>query len=326
MENATRFWLLLPRDVFSKSTLDSVGYLREPRLSIKKSRATNRFLMPFYESSLSYWGDLSRQYSTEGVVTLVDRKGSLIAQLPLQFAVSGSGNSALGSWLALVAFSLLDGISDSLPSITYRNSVVAQNDVIHSGVYEVQVFLGSEVSSAPGPHAKTTRQKPLTQSDSDTVSHSSRSSAEGQSPWRLKLFQRDTVCLISRSFMFLEACHIVPFSLGDAFVSTISKGRCSLYSPANGLSLEPRLHKLFDAYRLGIYCFESRLYVHCFAVPVLFQKYHGCEIKFHKEVVEQAPTWLPNTDCLRWHYAQCILTSFRGTYVPFPALQPMTWG
>lgn len=278
--------------------------------------------MPLYESSLLRWGNLSKEYCTDGVVTLVDQKGSLMAQLPLQFAATGAGDSALCSWLAFVAQSLLDVDSQLLPIIKYGAIEVDHKDVIVSGVYEVQVLLGENASHAPGPHAKTTTQKPFVQSESGTISHSSRSSCAGQSPWRLKLFQRDQTCLISGSFELLEACHIVPFSLGEDFVSAVSKGKCELYSPASGLTLERNLHKLFDAFRLGIYAFEGKLFVHCFAVPIDFMKYHGQEIQFSKAVVERVAAWLPNTDCLRWQYSQCILTSFRRTYIPFPPLRP----
>lgn len=245
-----------------------------------------------------------------------------MAQLPLQFATTGNGDSALCSWLVLVAHSLLADSSRPLPILYYGNSEVDHKQSIVSGVYEVQIRLGEDTSPAPGPHARTTRQKPFEQTESETISQSSKSSRAGQSPWKLKLFQRDQVCLISRTFVDLEACHIAPFSLGEDFVNAVSHGVCELYSPANGLTLKHDLHRFFDNFRLGIYSYKGKLFVHCFAVDKEFLQYHGQEIKFSKEIYEQRPEWLPNKDCLKWHYTQCILTSFRRSYVPFPPLRP----
>lgn len=219
---------------------------------------------------------------------------------------------------AVVDCLLKDGIRESI-EIHFQGEPIQAGAHIRPGIYVIQATTGVDIELAPGPHAKTTKFKPFQQSDTETISNSSRSSCYGQSKFREKLFQRDAECLLTHTFYpdRLRACHVVPFSLGSTFVSQISDGVCDLYSPANELTLRSDYHSLFDNYNFGIYCIDGTYQVHFFAGDTSLLQHHGQRLDFRATVRQQAPGWLPNEQCLSWHYKQCILTGFRGYDVPF---------
>lgn len=78
------------------------------------------------------------------------------------------------------------------------------------------------------------------------------------------------------------------------------------------------LHAIFDGYSLGVTCCcsESKYVIHCFIGDRTLMPYHGQEIKCSiSSQSGKAPDRHSDMQCLAWHYAQCVLTRFRGYYV-----------
>ena len=269
-----------------------------------------------YNTSVSHWG---ARNATE-VIVLNDLANVTLARIPHRFVQTGGDSCTRNSYLFVVLHALIRKPSSANVEICYDGRAISPAEILIPGIYVAQVRVGQDISEAPGPHAKTTTYKPFSETETDTASNSSRSSCGGQSAFRAKLFQRDQKCLVTGTFnpQRLIACHIVPFSLGPEFVAQISDGVCNLYSPANGITLRSDLHTLFDEYSLGIYYSSGEYIVHCFSGDRSLRTHHGQSIKFSSTVHQQAPDWLPDIQCLAWHYEQCVLTRFRGYHVAFP--------
>lgn len=268
-----------------------------------------------YTLAVESWG---AQNESETII-LKDLNDTILGRIPFQFTQRGDRVLCTMQYLFVVVDYLLQTRVHDVIVIHSQGHPVQAEERIRPGIYIVQIKLGIDAEVAQGPHAKTTTRKPFEQSDAETISNSSRTSRHGQSKFREKLFHRDPECLLTHTFYpdRLRACHIVPFSLGNSFVSQVSNGICDLYSPANGLTLRSDYHSLFDNYNFGIYCFNGTYQVHFFAGDASLLQHHGQWLEFSTTVRQQAPNWLPNASCLAWHYKQCILAGFRGYNVPF---------
>lgn len=273
-------------------------------------------LSNFYNTSVGFW----QPRDPTDLIVITDLDNVTLARIPFEFVEKGGDCCARNEYLWILLRALLQKSTPTHVDIHCEGQAIKPDQKLASGVYIAQVRLGQDVFEAPGPHAKTTTYKPFFEFESETVSDSARSSCGGQSIFRRNLFQRDQRCLITQTFhpTQLVACHIVPFSLGLEFVARISNGLCNLYSPSNGLTLRSDLHAVFDDYSLGVYHSEGKYVIHCFSGDRALLGYHGQEITFSSLVRAQAPDWLPNIECLDWHYAQCVLTRFRGYHVAFP--------
>lgn len=252
----------------------------------------------------------------EDVVTLKDGV-TIIGQFPLEFLLECEATQTT-KYLKFVVRELLclqesDELQLIFQSSESRNADDA--DLVQPGNYLCVIPGSASPLLPPGPQGKSIS-RPFRDTDgTSTVSRSSRSSVN-QSKFREKLFLRDGHCLLSEDDddESLVAAHIVPFSLGQDFLDTLTTypRQVGLFSVTNGLLLRSDLHHAYDRYRWGIFVnSEGRHFVHVFGVSTSYRGFHGKEIHYRSRNTAK----LPNIQLLRWQYRQCLMARIRGFYI-----------
>lgn len=247
-----------------------------------------------------------------GVTTLQFPDGTIIGRFPLGFLRNGGSHVNCKLYLqsaAMLMTSLPEGATVSLIHEIYSDDT--DDSAIRAGAY---TFLSSECPKlASGPQGKSRSRGYQDADDSTTISRSSRSSAN-QSRFRLHVLFRDGRCLATQNQdpSSVTAAHIVPFSLGQEYLDSITHipGIVGLFSVSNGLTLRKDLHTKFDSYEWGIYVSHGEHIIHVFGDSN--HEMHGLVIDYGRSKMSQ----LPNSELLMWHYKQCLLARIRGFYVP----------
>lgn len=158
----------------------------------------------------------------------------------------------------------------------------------------IKAFSRHRLSSAPvanAPVAKSSRSPNL------------------QARFRTEVMATDGVCLLTgeRDLDSLEACHIVPFDLGQSKLDEICGPMLMrLYAPSNGLLLTPTQHAAFDRSKWSIYFFDGSYFVHVFGETD--HKFQGKRLKFRT----RRRIRLPRRELLDWHCSQCLMARSRG--------------
>ena len=178
---------------------------------------------------------------------------------------------------------------------------------------------GSQPSWSIGPRFKYKFRGPSnSENRSDTMSHSSRSTAQ-QSAFRGELWKRDGCCIVSGAII-VQAAHILPQSRPEYYREALGWQPYNLFTPSFGLLLDGSLHDRWDHGCWALYVDPidpSVLIVHIFDSPQ-HQQYHGMRINHSR--FRGLPARFPNRQLLDFHYRQCMIKHIRGFSV-FPQWQ-----
>lgn len=249
-------------------------------------------------------------------VLIEDTNGDLILTVPLAFCIeAGSKKVSTVEYLLLALAAAIENDPGSF-DLQREGHPCNSHDTITAATYCLIYPRAEDINFRPGPQAKS-RFKTLPVDDTDsTVSKSSRSSTL-QSAFRLECRERDNGrSMLTRSRDGVEACHIIPFSLGQSFLDELTDFRrtglrISLYDLVNGLTLDASSHKAFDKYEFGIWVEDGRYFVHSFLRSHI--RFHGHEIEFAPVIPDYEK---PSPILLQWHYKQCVIARLRGFSVP----------
>lgn len=261
-----------------------------------------------YKTACQAWGaDLD-------VVILLDQSGEVIAQIPFQFLERCNAARNV-TYLRNVVRELLCLPKTADVFLLHGSEQLdcVSEATVKSGSYTYLPATSSSPVLLRGPQGKSLS-RPFRDTDgTSTVSRSSRSSVN-QNKFRERLFLRDGQCLVSGTDDEdnLVAAHIIPFSLGQEFLDSLTSyaRQVTLFAVNNGLLLRPDIHQAFDRFRWGIYVDSSgRHYIHVFGED--YRDLHGSEIQYRTRNRSK----LPNVSLLRWQYQQCLMARFRGFHV-----------
>lgn len=121
--------------------------------------------------------------------------------------------------------------------------------------------------------------------------------------------RRDETCKISGSGLtYSQACHIVPFTAGFAYLSEVispyilDPNYNADYHPQNGMLIARSIHGAFDEHDIGIYLDDSNSWgtVHTFSDDQFMLDFHGRRIFFSSTNIPE-----PHPSVIRWHYSRC---------------------
>lgn len=261
----------------------------------------------------------------EDVVTLRDG-ATIIGQFPLEFLLACEVTRTTKYLKFVVRELLCLQESDELRLIfqSGESRTADDADLVRPGEYLCVVPESASPRLLQGPQGKSLS-RPFRDTDgTSTVSKSSRSSVN-QNKFREKLFLRDGHCLLSEDDddESLVPAHIIPFSLGQDFLDTLTMypRQVELFSVTNGLLLRSDLHRAYDRYRWGIFVNpEGRHFVHVFGVSTSYRGLHGKEIHYRSRNIAK----LPNIHLLRWQYRQCLMARIRGCYIATSSIHVQT--
>ncbi|CAO1633830.1 unnamed protein product [Jaminaea pallidilutea] len=183
----------------------------------------------------------------------------------------------------------------------------------------------SSCTWATGPRFKYARRGPdITDTASDTMSHSSRSTIH-QNTFRDELRARDGFCLVT-GHRDAVAAHILPQSRPEYYREILGYDPGYYFYVSFGLFLDPKHHRAFDRGSLALYpCSEERgqFIVHVFDFVDGIAG-HGKRITPSTFRVAH-PAELPDRRLLIFHYRQCLIKHARG-FASFPGLDQLADG
>ncbi|KDN52899.1 hypothetical protein K437DRAFT_272187 [Tilletiaria anomala UBC 951] len=241
------------------------------------------------------------------IFNIVDQSGQELVSIPIEFATQARCNT-IGFALSLVAFCFReDGF--------LRDESGQQLPVKDPMPQGTAIFVRQDGTTQPctpakGPRFKYKHRPPEENSESGTMSNSSRSSGL-QNDFRVSLIARDFCCLLSGlHYSNCTASHILPLSRPEYYSEVLGGNVRYLFKPEHGLLLRSDLHHSFDRGEWAFHPDGENLVVHVFKNETAAREHHGLILtpdRFRGEARTH-----PHRDLLKFHYQQCAIQRFRG--------------